>query len=92
MSNPLPMPKEVPLLHDLVNDYLRYKTNGFPETANRVLALLKQTIDDIIEHPENFIVMPLSIEIKAEVSGSELKSRIIDGMPERVRVDTSRAE
>lgn len=54
--NPPPMPKEVPLLHDLVNDYLRYKNQGYPETALRVLYLIKQTVDDVIDYPGRFAV------------------------------------
>lgn len=49
-----PFFKEVPLLHDLVADYQRYKTQGHDQTALRVLHLIKQTVDDVIEKPKLF--------------------------------------
>lgn len=46
--------KEANLLNDLVADYSRYKTQGHIQTAHRVLQLIKQTIDNVIEKPELF--------------------------------------
>lgn len=75
---PLVIPREAHLLHCLVEDYVRYKHQNYPATAHQVLGLIKQTVDDVIEHPERFAIDVVDEPVIMDKnSGSTLRAEVI---------------